>query len=245
MRYVSITDRGLVRENNEDSSTVKTSGRDLIFAVADGMGGHAMGEVASKTALDFVISDLLSTLESVNNQKAIEDLLHKTVEKANIRVYLESLKDTDYHGMGTTLTLGVLRDWRLYLSHIGDSRAYLLHGSHLDRLTLDHTLVQQMVEAGTISESEATKHPKRHMLTRSLGVKEYMTPDTTSFDIFEGDVILLCTDGLYGCISDKEIRDIMRKNKDLEMCGQKLVDAAIEAGGHDNVTVVLIHCDKD
>jgi len=245
MRYVSITDTGLVRKNNEDSHAVVESGEELIFAVADGMGGHAMGEVASKTAMEFVFSALSLASNQVQNKREMEDILQKTVEKANIKVYLESLKNPNFHGMGTTLTLGVLHDWRLYLSHIGDSRAYLLHGSRLDRLTLDHTLVQQMVDEGMISEKDAREHPKRHMLTRSLGVNEYMTPDTTSFDISEGDLIMLCTDGLYGYVKDKDIRDILRKHKDLSLCAEKLVEAANNAGGYDNITVVLVHCNRE
>ena len=244
MRYVSITDQGLVRKNNEDSLAVQPCGDHLLFAVADGMGGHAMGEVASKTALNYILSTLPQEIIRTENQRDLVDLLHQTVVKANIKVFLESLKDPGYYGMGTTLTLGVLRDWRLYLSHIGDSRAYLLHGSRMDRLTLDHTLVQQMVEEGMLSETDAQVHPKRHVLTRSLGVNEYVIPDTTSFDISEGDILLLCTDGLHGYVSEKEIKEILRKHKDLELCGQQLIQAANRSGGHDNVSVVLVHCDR-
>ena len=245
MKYASMTDMGLVRKNNEDSLVIVKCGESLIFAVADGMGGHAMGEVASRTALHYIRSTLPSLVEQADSQLQLEEIVHATVEKANVMVYLESLKDPKYHGMGTTLTLGVLHDWRLILSHIGDSRAYLLHGSHLTRLTIDHTLVQQMVEEKMISEKEAEDHPKRHMLTRSLGVNEYMTPDTCSFDITEGDVILLCSDGLHGYVKEKQIRDILRRHKDLGLCVQQLVDAANSEGGKDNISVVLVHCNRD
>ena len=245
MKYASMTDKGLVRKNNEDSLIIVKEGDDLVFAVADGMGGHAMGEVASRTALQFVRSAVPDLLASVDNQRELESQLHSTVEKANVMVYLESLKKKEYHGMGTTLTLGALHDWRLILSHIGDTRAYLLHGAHLTRLTVDHTLVQQMLEEKMITEKEAAEHPKRHMLVRSLGVNEYMSPDTCSFDIAEGDLILLCSDGLHGYVKEKEIRDILRKHRDLGLCVQQLVDAANHAGGHDNISVILVHCNRD
>jgi len=245
MRYTSSTDTGLVRKNNEDFHAVLTVGQDAVFAIADGMGGHAVGELASRTAVQYVLSSLPRELETATSKKSLEDVLHLMVEKANVQVYLESLNNKEYKGMGTTLTIAVLRDWRLYLSHIGDCRVYLLHGSALNRLTVDHTLVQELVDSGSITEEEALSHPKRHVLLKSLGVNEYMSPDTYSFDISEGDLILMCTDGLYGYIEEEEIRSILRHHKDLGACAKQLIDAANCAGGKDNVTVILIHCDRD
>lgn len=245
MRYATATSKGLVRNNNEDFHAALSVGNDAVFVIADGMGGHAVGELASRTAVEYVLSSLPRELEAAKSKKEIEDILHLLVEKANVKVYLESLDKNENRGMGTTLTIAVIRDWRLYLSHIGDCRAYLLHGSSLDRLTVDHTLVQELIETGTITEEEGLTHPKRHILIKSLGVNEYMSPDTYSFDISEGDLIMLCSDGLYGYVSEADIRTILRRHKDLDACASQLITAANKAGGKDNVTVILIHCDLE
>lgn len=245
MRYASATDKGIVRKNNEDFQAVLNAGQDTVFVIADGMGGHAVGELASRTAVEYVLYALPRELESAKNKKDIEDILRLIIEKANVRVYLGSLDNKEFKGMGTTLTIAVLRDWRLYISHIGDCRVYLMHGSTLDRLTVDHTLVQELVDTGSITEEEALMHPKRHVLLKSLGVNEFMSPDTYSFDISEGDLILMCTDGLYGYVDETEIRTILRRHKNLDACAAQLVSAANRAGGKDNVTVILIHCDRD
>ncbi len=245
MRYTSATDTGCVRKNNEDFHAVINVGSDSVFVIADGMGGHAVGERASRTAVEYVLASLPRDLSEAKTKKELENSLNLMVEKANIKVYLESLENKEYKGMGTTLTIAVIRDWRLYLSHIGDCRVYLLHGSALSRLTVDHTLVQELVDSGSITEEEAMTHPKRHILIKSLGVNEYMSPDTYSFDISEGDLIMLCTDGLYGAVTESEIRTIMKKHKNLDECSSQLIDAAKREGGKDNITVILIHCDRD
>ena len=245
MKYAVATDTGKVRKNNEDFQAVISAGQDTVFVIADGMGGHAVGELASRTAVEYVISTLPNELESANNKKDIEDLLRRVVEKANVKVYLESLDNREFKGMGTTLTVAVLRDWRLYLSHIGDCRVYMLHGSTMDRLTVDHTLVQELIDSGSISEVEALTHPKRHVLLKSLGVNEFMSPDSYSIDISQGDLILMCTDGLYGYVDESEIRTILRRHKDLQACADQLVSQANQAGGKDNVTVILVHLDRE
>jgi len=245
MRYASATDMGMVRKNNEDFHAALSVGEDAVFVIADGMGGHAAGELASRTAVEYVLSTLPRELEKTVTKKDLEELLHLVIEKANVKVYLESLDNKEYKGMGTTLTIAVLRDWRLYLSHIGDCRVYLLHGSSLDRLTVDHTLVQELIDSGSITEEEALTHPKRHLLLKSLGVNEYMSPDTYSFDISQGDLILMCSDGLYGYVKEEEIRSILRRHKDLNACAAQLIGAANKAGGKDNITVILILCDRD
>lgn len=242
MRYASATDKGKVRNNNEDFHAILSVGDSSVFVVADGMGGHAVGEIASRTAVEFALTSLPKELEKAKSVRDLESLLKETIEKANVRVYLQSLGNKEYKGMGTTLTLAVFRDWRLYISHIGDCRVYLLHGSSLERLTVDHTLVQELVDMGSISEKEAATHPKRHVLVKSLGVNEYMSPDTYSFDISEGDLILMCTDGLYGYVEEEMIRKTLRRHKNLDACAQQLIDLANDAGGKDNVTVILIHC---
>ncbi len=239
MKVVSVSDKGLVRTNNEDCLSVFSVGKDECFVIADGMGGHAAGELASKTAVEYVIQSLNDYLFEADDAQKLQKLLAFTLEKANVKVYLASLSSFRYRGMGTTLTVAVLRGKTLYISHIGDCRAYLLHGQKMRTLTTDHTLVQRMVEKGMITKEEARNHPKRHVLLRSLGVNEYVKPDTFSVEISNGDVILLCSDGLYSCVEDKTIRAVLRKHKDLNYCLQLLKDLAEAAGAPDNISMIV------
>ncbi|MBR5425887.1 MAG: Stp1/IreP family PP2C-type Ser/Thr phosphatase [Clostridiales bacterium] len=239
MKVVSVSDKGLVRTNNEDCLSVFSVGKDECFVIADGMGGHAAGELASKTAVEYVIQSLNDYLFEADDAQKLQKLLAFTLEKANVKVYLASLSSFRYRGMGTTLTVAVLRGKTLYISHIGDCRAYLLHGQKMRTLTTDHTLVQRMVDKGMITKEEARNHPKRHVLLRSLGVNEYVKPDTFSVEISNGDVILLCSDGLYSCVEDKTIRAVLRKHKDLNYCLQLLKDLAEAAGAPDNISMIV------
>ena len=221
MKVVSVSDKGLVRTNNEDCLSVFSVGKDECFVIADGMGGHAAGELASKTAVEYVIQSLNDYLFEADDAQKLQKLLAFTLEKANVKVYLASLSSFRYRGMGTTLTVAVLRGKTLYISHIGDCRAYLLHGQKMRTLTTDHTLVQRMVDKGMI------------------GVNEYVKPDTFSVEISNGDFILLCSDGLYSCVEDKTIRAVLRKHKDLNYCLQLLKDLAEAAGAPDNISMIV------
>ncbi|MBO4474344.1 MAG: Stp1/IreP family PP2C-type Ser/Thr phosphatase [Clostridiales bacterium] len=243
MKVVSVSDTGLVRANNEDCLAVFSVGKDECFVIADGMGGHAAGELASKTAVEYVRQSLNDYLYEADDPQKLQKLLSFTLEKANVKVYLASLSGFRFRGMGTTLTVAVLRNNVLYVSHIGDCRLYHLHGQRMKQLTTDHTLVQRMVEKGVITKEEARTHPKRHVLLRSLGVNEYVMPDTFSVAISNGDVILLCSDGLYGCVEDKTIRAVLRKHKDLHYCIQLLMDLTEAAGAPDNISMILAECE--
>lgn len=243
MRVVSVSDKGLVRTNNEDSLATFTVGKDECLVIADGMGGHAAGELASRIAVEYVTQSLNDYLFEADDDEKLLRLLAFTLEKANVKVYLESLGSFRYRGMGSTITVCVLRDKKLYISHIGDCRVYLLHGQHMKVLTEDHTLVQQLVDSGSITKEEARTHPKRHVLLRSLGVNEYVMPDTFSVDIKDGDVILMCSDGLYGYVEETTIRAVLRKHKNLEYCAQLLLDLANGAGGPDNISMIIAECE--
>jgi len=243
MKVVSVSDVGLVRANNEDCLATFSVGKDECFVIADGMGGHAAGELASKTAVEYVRQAFNDYLFEADDPQKLERLLSFTLEKANVKVYLQSLGSFRYRGMGTTLTVAVLREKTLYISHIGDCRIYLLHGQQMRTLTRDHTLVQDMVDSGLITPEEARNHPKRHVLLRSLGVNEYVMPDTFSVEIANGDVILMCSDGLHGYVEDKTIRAVLRKHKNLDYCAQLLLDLANGAGGQDNISMILAECE--
>lgn len=225
-RVGARTDVGKVREGNEDSYMA----RDPLFAVADGMGGHRGGEVASKLALD--------TLKKAADPSAA---LPEAVKEANRVVFRKAAADRALAGMGTTLTAVLAQGEHLRLAHVGDSRAYLIRDGELQRITKDHTIVERMVEEGRITPEEAEIHPQRSILTRALGVEEDVQIDQATIEARPGDRVLLCSDGLTGMIGEDRILDILAEHgDDPQAASDALVDAANDAGGVDNITVVVI-----
>ncbi len=231
---------GLVRANNEDSYSVldHEGGYPYALILADGMGGHRRGELASQIAVDYVRERLSEEFKMHVNANELSRQLTDTVEKANVKVYLGSLSNEENRGMGTTLTLAVFLPDQLLLAHVGDCRAYLLRGDDLRQLTVDHTLVQELVNAGSLTPAESLQHPRRNVLTRALGVPEYLQPDIMTIPLHEGDRVLLCSDGLHGSVAEAAIHNCMKKEKTPAELAEKLVALALEAGGEDNITVL-------
>src|SRR5665647_1019247 len=174
--YAGATDKGLIRINNEDCYAILTTNEQLpyVLIIADGMGGHRRGELASRIAVDYAVSRLDGTVAADADPAEVALLLRDVVEKANVKVYLGSIENEDSKGMGTTLTVTVLLPGHMVTAHIGDTRAYLLRDGALQRVTVDHTLVQELLEAGNLTLEESFCHPKRNVITRALGVPEYM-----------------------------------------------------------------------
>ena len=223
----AATDVGRVREGNEDALLV----RDGLFAVADGMGGHLGGEVASSLALEVV--------ERMSERS--EGSLAERVAEANRAVFERSLLDRRVSGMGTTVTAIEVDGSVGRIAHVGDSRAYRLRGETLEPLTEDHSLVRELVRAGEITEEEAREHPNRNVLVRVLGTEREVEVDEGEVDLRAGDRLLLCSDGLTGMLDDAAIRDaLLATAGDAEAAATRLVDLANEAGGADNVTVVVL-----
>ncbi|MGH3664784.1 MAG: Stp1/IreP family PP2C-type Ser/Thr phosphatase [Egibacteraceae bacterium] len=233
------TDVGQVREVNEDNYFPGTS----VFAVADGMGGHVAGEVASREAL--------KPLESLDGQtfgnpEDATAALRKAIETANREVVARGQADPDLEGMGTTLTAVLVRDDRLHLAHVGDSRAYLFRDGRLSQLTTDHTLVEQLVQEGRLSRDEIATHPQRSVITRAIGVDTDVTVDTLPPQALQpGDQVLLCSDGLTGPVGEAEIADILTETTDGDAAVRALLDAANQRGGPDNITVVMLRVSSD
>ena len=225
--FGSRTDVGCVREQNEDSLIVAPP----LFVVADGMGGHAAGEVASEIAV--------STVAKNAPEHVDPDLLGAAVEEANRAIIDAALAGEGREGMGTTCTAAMLEGDRLVIAQVGDSRAYLLHKGALTQITRDHSLVATLVESGQITPAEARVHPKRSVITRALGNDPATRPDIYEVVVEAGDRLLLCSDGLSGMIEDDQIESIMRRVADPQRCASQLVNEAIAAGGHDNVTVIV------
>jgi protein phosphatase len=220
------TDIGRVRQGNEDCYLVESP----LFAVADGMGGHRGGEVASHLALD--------TVEAMHLRG--EGTLADQVREANRAVFERSSKDRSVAGMGTTLTAALVDGEGLHLAHVGDSRAYLLRAGSLRQLTDDHTLVNRMVKAGEITRAEAEVHPHRNVVTRSIGTEPDVPVDEQSVALLEGDRILLCSDGLTGMVTEDQIQAILESTDDAQQAADRLIRAANRAGGIDNITAVVL-----
>jgi PPM family protein phosphatase len=222
------SDTGRQRRANEDSFFVRAP----LFVVADGMGGAQAGEVASRLAAETFASGLPDDGTS-------EQRLEERVRAANARIHEVSQEDRALNGMGTTLTAAYLDDDELALAHVGDSRAYLLRDGELSRLTRDHTLVEELVRRGELTEQEAAEHPQRSIITRALGPEPDIDIDLHTHPVRAGDVLLLCSDGLTGMIGEDEVASILSGAASLGDAGRALVDAANAAGGRDNITVVL------
>ena len=224
------TDVGRVRKGNEDSYLMD----EPLFGIADGMGGHAAGEVASSTAVE-----ALSSGAARVNPEDPESLV-ALIKEANRAIFEKATKDDSLHGMGTTCTLVLIDASKVHLAHVGDSRAYLLRDDDLSRLSEDHTLVGRMVREGQLTEEEAARHPQRSMITRSLGIDSDVQVDLRSFDVRDGDRIMLCSDGLTSMVDEDTIKRVLQQKKGLQAAADELVDLANEAGGEDNITVVVL-----
>ena len=225
--FGSRTDVGYVRDHNEDSLIIIPP----LFAVADGMGGHEAGEIASEITVN-------TLAELVPNHLDAEGLT-AAVEAANYNVMKAPRQGIGRDGMGTTLTAAMLEGERLLIAQVGDSRAYLLHRNSLQQITRDHSLMADLIEAGQITPEEARTHPNRSVITRAIGSDVHMRPDIYELNVNAGDRVLICSDGLSSMVSDHAIEAIMKRQADPQRCADELVQAALENGGADNVTVIV------
>jgi serine/threonine protein phosphatase PrpC len=225
---------GLVRQGNEDSGFVSPQ----LIAVADGMGGHAAGEVASRIAVK-VLQSLTPALTSEDiDEDSIEDLLMHSLHSIDSEISVVTDEDNEKRGMGTTLTALLIRDKYISLLHVGDSRCYRLRGNTLEQLSSDHTVIQELLDQGAISAAEAVEHPQRSMLTQALRGDGDVTPVLQMYEIKKGDRYLLCSDGLSGVLTEKEIKVGLKKS-DRDEAVKFLVDATYINGAPDNVTVII------
>ncbi|MGE5558048.1 MAG: Stp1/IreP family PP2C-type Ser/Thr phosphatase [Bacillota bacterium] len=228
MKVAAVTDPGKMRTRNEDSCGSK----DNIFVVADGMGGHQAGEIASSTAVDQI---LLGYRPDMTDDE-IKDLLIRT----NHEILRLARSDTQFNGMGTTLSLMVLKNGSYHLWHVGDSRIYVFKGRRLLQLTSDHSVVGELMRQGSITENEAMLHPQRNVLTRALGTDRELKIETGEGPAAPGDVFMLCTDGLSGVVAHAEMENILNTDSSLGKKAEKLVELANKQGGPDNITVMLV-----
>ncbi|MCX7904207.1 MAG: Stp1/IreP family PP2C-type Ser/Thr phosphatase [Caloramator sp.] len=228
------TDIGKARELNEDYVIMLKSNNYALIAVADGMGGHNAGEVASKIASlslrDFVFNNY-------NKYYDKSELIRDAMLEANLRVYEKSKDANQLSGMGTTLTCCLMVLDKAFIGHVGDSRAYLINKEGIKKLTEDHSFVQQLVKNGTITELEAENHPKKNLITRAIGLEKNVVIDIIEVDFKKDDLILLCTDGLTTYLTKEEIFEIVNDKK--EDAVETLIEIANDRGGSDNISVVI------
>jgi protein phosphatase len=240
LRSAARTDVGRRRRANEDSYAIAAELG--YFVVADGMGGHRAGQLASRLAAEAAVA----ALEALEGSAAtLTEKLRCTIAAANREIYVAGQAKAECAGMGTTVVSLLAAEGRVALAHVGDSRAYLVRAGRIRQLTDDHSVVGELVRRREITESAAREHPHRHVLTRAVGVRREVAPDLAELTSSPGDLFVLCSDGLTGLVRDDEIAEAANAGTDLDAICAHLVDLANERGGEDNITVLLVRYEKD
>lgn len=234
LRAAALSHPGKVRTTNEDAYGYCLDAG--VFAVCDGMGGAAAGEVASRLAVDTLIERLCSVSSPVDRRKALEE----SIAAANRLVYAQAAQDAALQGMGTTLVAVAVQDHHALIGHVGDSRCYLYRGNELTRQTHDHSLVDEQVRLGHMTQADADRSPLRNVITRAIGTQHSVEPEITELPLESGDLLLLCSDGLTREVPEARIASILQSPGTVEEKCQRLIDAANDAGSRDNVTAILI-----
>ena len=241
LEFFSALDTGRARSNNEDAVRVDEN---LALAVlADGMGGYNAGEVASAMAVECVCEDIarwLSQPSGPRDEEEIRQAMVASAQHANEVVYNASQSRAEYAGMGTTLVSALFNDDRLWVGHIGDSRAYRLRNGKLEQLSRDHSLLQEQIDAGLLTPEEAVYSMNRNLVTRAVGVEPMVELEVVGHELRPGDLVMLCSDGLSDMLPDAAIAQVMRASDSLESTANALIAAANAAGGRDNISVVLV-----
>jgi protein phosphatase len=240
VEFFSATDTGRARNNNEDSVDIDEAS--ALVVLADGMGGYNAGEVASGMATSFIKSELGRWLCEASQSASDTDVrraMDICVDNANRAIFNAANSNPQYAGMGTTLVVGVFRETRLLMGHVGDSRAYRLRGGRLTQITHDHSLLQEQIDSGLITPEQAAFSANKNLVTRAVGVEDTVLLETHLHDVMPGDTYLLCSDGLSDMIDDETISQLLSASGGLPEAAAALVDAANDAGGKDNISVVL------
>ena len=238
LKAFSLTDVGRKRQLNEDyvcARTEKVGNLSNFFIVADGMGGHKAGDRASKETVEMML-EKISTLKETDPKVILQEALNV----ANRKVFLDASASEDLEGMGTTVVAATILDGKLLAMNVGDSRLYLISDGEIRQITMDHSLVEEMVRKGILAKEKARNHPKKNIITRAVGVAPTVEPDFFEVDLKAGDKILMCSDGLSNMLEDEELQKIVDSVGTLEDKAKLLVDAANVNGGKDNVSVILI-----
>ena len=234
------SDIGKAREINQDYYYISNdTDEPRMYILADGMGGYKGGEIASKLATESVKNYIENNFSNIIKEKEeILKLIASAVEYANMVVYEKSKETQELEGMGTTLEVCLIYNNKAYIGHVGDSRVYRIRKEIIRKLTKDHSYVQQLIEDKKITREEAKTHPKKNMITRALGCTPYVEPDLRARNFEKGDIFILCSDGLTNMVDEKQIYEIIKE--DIQSAAERLVNEANQAGGYDNITVIII-----
>jgi protein phosphatase len=236
----AAVDPGRARSNNEDS--VATEDGVALAVLADGMGGYNAGEVASNMATTFIRTELGRWLQEASvtaSDAEVRRAMDICVDNANRAIFNAANSNPQYAGMGTTLVVAVFRDNRLLLGHVGDSRCYRLRAGRLQQITRDHSLLQEQIDAGLITPEQAAFSANKNLVTRAVGVEDTVLLETHQHDVLSSDLFMLCSDGLSDMLDDASIAQVLLAHDSLESCARALIDAANDAGGKDNISVIL------
>ena len=240
MQFAGQTDIGLVRKTNQDAYNAGSLSENAVWAVVcDGMGGANGGNIASETAIDAITKDVLEGYREGMDSQEIKELLASALEDANERVYEKAKQDPALEGMGTTAVLTLIQNNVIHLVNVGDSRAYLLTRENVTQITRDHSIVQEMLESGEITEEQARTHPRKNIITRAWGVDDTVVVDYFEIPFEEHATLLLCSDGFSGSLTPERIYHFSR-GLTAERITQRAIELAKEAGGNDNITVITI-----
>lgn len=246
MFICACSDVGKIRDINQDAYYYIEDDKLPIFIVADGMGGHKAGEVASNLAISTIIRHYESSKQKIlNKEMFIPQFLNESVELANDNLIEEASGDDELKGMGTTVTMCLILDNEVYIGHVGDSRAYLLRNGELSQITQDHSLVGELLRIGSITKDEAVNHPKKNIITRALGSNPKINVDVFNRELQNEDKIILCTDGLTNMVTEEKILEILLSSEIPSAVCSTLVNISNEAGGIDNTTIMIIKAKQE
>ncbi len=244
IEFSAMTDKGLVRKTNQDYCLASNKPVPL-FVLCDGMGGHSAGDIASKSAVQSIKKYVSVHYSFDTDEKKAKELLCGAVEYANKIVYSRAKKIPEYGDMGTTCDICFVDFDMLYVAHVGDSRVYLYRDGCLTQITTDHTLMEELLKKGSITKEEIENHPGKHMITRAVGTEEEIEVDFYATGLQDGDVILMCSDGLTNILSDNAIKKVLLPGGDINAVANQFIRKANEGGGVDNTTVIILKYTKN
>lgn len=241
IKFLAATDTGRLRDQNQDVFFCQSVGQNAGYAiVCDGMGGEKAGDVASATACEMIEKYLRRDVSDEMSEASAKAVIFSAISAANAKVYSMAKENPDYHGMGTTLVLAVVVGQNMHIVSIGDSRIYMVEKKAVKQLTHDHTLVQNMVDRGEISQEEAVNHPKKHYITRAIGVGDTLDIDYQMYELKKESIVLLCTDGLSNYLREERLPEMLKACVHKDSI-QSLIDYANNQGGQDNITAVMLY----